>query len=130
MFRTLLSGKIHRAKVTGADLDYVGSITIDCMLMKAAGIVAHERVQVVDLNNGARLETYVMPGEPDSGTIQLNGAAAHLVDIGDRLIIMSYAQVDDEESGDWEPTVVLVDEENRVVEIRNGVKQKVLAGGC
>lgn len=130
MYRTMLGGKIHRATVTGADLDYVGSITIDRDLLEAAGIVAHERVQVVDLNNGARLETYVIAGESGSGTIQLNGAAAHLVDIGDRLIIMSYVVLDSEEAEDWEPTVVLVDEDNKVVEIRNGVKQAVLAGGC
>jgi aspartate 1-decarboxylase len=130
MQRTLLNGKIHRAKVTAADLDYVGSITIDCRLMSAAGIVPHERVQVVNINNGKRLETYAMPGEKDSGTIQLNGAAAHHVDIGDKVIIMSYAIVDDAEAVDWEPTVVLVDESNAVVEIRNGAKQAVLEGGC
>ncbi len=130
MQRVLLNGKIHRAKVTGADLNYVGSITIDCRLMEAAGIVDHERVQVVNINNGIRLETYVMPGARDGGTIQLNGAAAHHCDIGDHIIIMSYASVDDEEARGWEPTVVLVDEDNRVIEIRNGERKSVLEGGC
>ncbi len=130
MYRTFLNGKIHRARVTGADLDYVGSITIDSELMKVAGILPHERVQVVDINNGVRLETYAMPGVPCSGTIQLNGAAAHLVSIGDRLIIMSYIHLEESEARDWEPTVVLVDDENMVAEIRNGEQRAVLAGGC
>ena len=130
MYRTLLNGKIHRARVTGADVNYVGSITIDCRLMDAAGILPHERVQVVDIDNGARLETYAMPGEPGSGTIQLNGAAAHLVDVGDRIIIMSYVQLEEAEARTWEPTVVLVDEDNRMVEIRRGAREALLAGGC
>lgn len=121
MFRTMLSGKIHRATVTGADVHYVGSITIDASLMEAAGIVAHERVQVVDVDNGARLETYVIPAIAGSGTIQLNGAAAHLVDVGDKVIIMSYVQLDDAEVPCWKPRVVLVDEDNRIQEIRRGV---------
>ena len=113
MQRTLLGSKIHRATVTAADRDYVGSITIDRDLMTAAGLLEHERVQVVDVDNGARLETYVIAGEAGSGTIQLNGAAALLVDVGDLVIIMSYVQLDETEARDWRPTVVLVDEANR-----------------
>jgi len=119
--RTLLGGKIHRATVTGADLNYVGSITIDRALIDAAGILPHERVQVVDIDNGARLETYVIPDEPGSGTIQLNGAAAHLVHEGDKIIIMSYVQLGDAEARVWKPRVVLVDEGNHIVEVRWGV---------
>ncbi len=118
MIRTMLNGKIHRATVTGADLDYVGSITVDSQLLEAANILPYERVQVVDLNNGNRLETYTIPGEPGSGIIQLNGAAAHLVRIGDLVIIMAYVQVEDPVPRDWRPRVVLVDHQNRIAEIR------------
>jgi aspartate 1-decarboxylase len=117
MLRTLVHAKIHRATVTGADLNYVGSITIDEDLLEAAGIWPFERVQVVDVNNGNRLETYAIVGERGSGTIQLNGAAAHLVSVGDLVIIMAYAQVDARPE-EWEPTVVFVDEENAIVEVR------------
>jgi len=130
MNRTMLYGKIHRATVTAADVSYIGSISIDSALMKAAGILPYERAQVVDVDNGARLETYVIEAEPCSGTIQLNGAAAHLVSVGDRVIIMTYVQVDDSVARTWEPTVVLVDERNRAVEIRNGIRQDVLSGDC
>jgi aspartate 1-decarboxylase len=130
MYRTLLSAKIHRARVTGADVAYVGSITIDTALMKVAGILPYERVQVVDVDNGARLETYVLPGQADSGTIQLNGAAARLVHIGDRVIIMSYAQLDDQEARGWEPTVVLVDDQNRAVEVRRGLGEAAGVDDC
>lgn len=111
----MLGGKIHRATVTAADLHYIGSITIDEALLEAAGILPFERVQVVDVNNGARLETYTIAGERGGGTIQLNGAAAHLVNVGDLVIIMSYVQV--ENPRDWNPTVVLVDERNHITEV-------------
>ena len=114
MLRTVLNGKIHRATVTGADLDYIGSITIDETLLEAADMLPFERVQVVDVTNGARLETYIIAGERDSGVIQLNGAAAHLVHVGDLVIIMSYAQVEDAEAREWKPKVVLVDAHNAV----------------
>ena len=122
MVRTMLSGKIHRAYVTGADVHYVGSITIDVRLMEAAGILPHERVQVVDVATGARLETYAIPGEAGSGAIQLNGAAARLVAVGDCVIIMAYAQMEDAEARTWLPNVVFVDERNRIVEIGRGVE--------
>ncbi len=117
MIRTLVHAKIHRATVTGADLNYVGSITIDEDLLDAAGIWPFERVQVVDVNNGARLETYAIVGERGSGTIQLNGAAAHLVNVGDLVIIMAYAQVDAKPE-EWEPTVVFVNEQNAITEVK------------
>lgn len=123
MFRTLVHGKIHRATVTNADLHYIGSITIDPILMEAANMVPFERVQVVDLNNGNRLETYTIAGERGSGTIQLNGAAAHLVSIGDLVIIMAYMQVPEPTPADWSPRVVLVDEKNRITEVL-GLSQK------
>ncbi len=117
MLRTLVHAKIHRATVTGADLNYVGSITIDEDLLDAAGIWPFERVQVVDVNNGNRLETYAIVGERGSGTIQLNGAAAHLVAVGDLVIVMAYAQVDAQPE-EWEPTVVFVDAQNAITEVR------------
>ncbi len=122
MLRTMLNGKIHRAYVTAADVHYVGSVTIDARLLEAAGILPHERVQVVDVSNGARLETYAIPGEAGSGTVQLNGAAARLVSVGDCVIIMSYAQMEDEEARAWLPNVVFVDEDNQIVEIGRGVE--------
>ncbi len=122
MRRTLLNGKIHRATVTGADLDYVGSITLDPELMRLADILDHEKVQVVDVTNGARLETYAIPGDPGSGTVQLNGAAAALVDPGDLVIIMSYVELDDAEARDWRPKAVFVDEANRPIRVEGGVR--------
>ncbi len=107
--KTMVSGKIHRARVTAADLHYVGSITIDEDLLDAAGIDAYERVQVVDIDNGARLETYTIPGARGSGEIQLNGAAARLVQPGDLVIVMAYVQVSVPVPADWHPKVVLVD---------------------
>ncbi len=114
----MLNGKIHRATVTGADLHYVGSITVDRQLLEAADILTYERVQVVDVTNGARLETYAIPGESGSGIIQMNGAAAHLVNVGDIVIIMSYVQAQDPVSPDWKPRIVLVDGQNRIAETR------------
>jgi aspartate 1-decarboxylase len=115
MRRTLLNAKIHRATVTQADLHYVGSLTIDADLMKAADIVEGEQVHIVDITNGARLETYAITGEPGSGVIGVNGAAAHLVHPGDLVIIMTYAQLEPAELTTHEPTVVHVDEANRQV---------------
>lgn len=112
---TMLKGKIHRAKVTQAELNYVGSVTIDMDLLDAAGILEYEKVQVVDINNGNRLETYTIAGERGSGVICLNGAAAKLVDIGDRVIIMAYAQMDREEAESFKPRVVFVNKENKIV---------------
>ena len=114
MFRTMLGGKIHRATVTEADLNYVGSITIDQDLLDAAGICVTEKVQIVNNNNGARLETYTIPGERGSGVICLNGAAARLVQKGDIVIIMSYVLMSNEEAKNHEPKVVLVNEQNKI----------------
>jgi aspartate 1-decarboxylase len=114
MLLTLCKSKIHRAVVTEADLDYVGSITLDADLMDAAGIVAHERVQVLNLGTGARLETYVIVGKRGSGTVCLNGPAAHRFSPGDIAIVVAYAQMTPEEAVGWQPTVVFVDGENRV----------------
>ncbi len=117
MRRTLMKSKIHRARVTGADLHYVGSITIDPDLMTAADLLPNEKVQVVDIDNGARLETYVIPGVPGSGDMCLNGAAARLVQPGDLVIVVSYAEFEDAEARAFEPTVVLVDRDNRITEL-------------
>ncbi len=106
----MLKSKIHRATVTGADVDYVGSISLDPRVMKLADILVHEQVQVVGVDNGARLETYAIPGEP--GEVTMNGAAAHLVGVGDRIIILTYADVDDGELDGWQPAVVHVDGAN------------------
>jgi aspartate 1-decarboxylase len=110
----MMKSKIHRATVTGADLNYMGSITIDAGLMKAANILPNEKVQVVNNNNGARLETYVIPGPAGSGAICLNGAAARLVQPGDTVIIISYVLVEEEKAALYKPRVVFVDEKNRV----------------
>jgi aspartate 1-decarboxylase len=113
----MMKSKIHRATVTDADLHYVGSITVDRDLMDAADLLEFEQVAVVDVDNGARLETYVIEGERGSGTICLNGAAAHLVHPGDRVILISYAEVDDTELAEgWQPTVVHVDTANRQID--------------
>ena len=112
----MLKGKIHRATVVQAELDYVGSITVDEDLMDAAGIREYEQVQIVDVNNGQRFETYVISGERGSGMICLNGAAARCVSVGDKVILMAYAQLTPEEvSNGYAPQVVFVDEENKIV---------------
>ena len=111
---TLLKGKIHRATVVQAELDYVGSITIDEALMDAAGIIEYEQVQIVDVNNGSRFTTYVIAGERGSGLICLNGAAARQVSVGDKVIIMCYAQMTPEEAASHAPKVVFVDDDNRI----------------
>lgn len=118
MLLNMLKGKIHCATVTQANLKYMGSITIDKALMDAAGILENERVQVVNNNNGARLETYVIPGEANSGVICLNGSAARCVQPDDIVIIMAYALMDEDEAKQNVPKVVMVDEKNRIKEIR------------
>jgi aspartate 1-decarboxylase len=115
-----MKSKLHRATVTMADLDYVGSITIDRDLMDAADLLPHERVQVLDVTNGARLETYVIEGERGSGDIGINGAAAHLVHPGDIVLIVSFAEFEDAEARTWEPTVVLLDADNRIERVLTG----------
>ena len=127
MLLTMLKGKIHRAVVTQAELDYVGSITIDEQLMEAAGIQEYERVQVVDVNNGQRLETYAIAGERNSGVVCLNGAAARLVQPGDMIIIMAYALMQPEEVRAFRPKVVFVDSLNRVVRVADYEKHGSLA---
>ena len=117
MVLNMLKGKIHRATVTQAEVDYIGSITIDQDLMEAAGILEYEKVQVADVERGTRLETYVISGEPGSGVICLNGAAAHLVTPGDKVIIMCYAQMTPEEAHESKPRVVFVDEDNKIARL-------------
>jgi len=117
MFRTMLGGKIHRATVTEADLNYVGSITIDQDLLDAAGILVNEKVAIVNNNNGERFETYTIPGERGSGVVCLNGAAARLVQKGDIVIIMSYVMLSEPEIAAHEPKVVLVDENNKIRDV-------------
>jgi aspartate 1-decarboxylase len=116
-YRTLLQAKIHRAVVTSADLDYEGSLKVDTDLLDAAGMREFELVQVADVENGARLETYLIAGPPGSGVVQPNGAAAQLIHPGDHVIIMAFAQVEVPLPEKWTPTIVLVDEKNRVREI-------------
>lgn len=115
----MLKCKIHRAVITEANLNYVGSITIDRELMDSAGLLEYEKVQVVDIDNGNRLETYVIAGERNSGCICLNGAAARYVHTGDKVIIMAYCQVTPQEAADLRPTVVFVNEDNSIKEITN-----------
>ena len=121
MYRTMFKSKIHRATVTQADLNYVGSITIDPDLMDAADLLPGEQVAVVDVTNGARMETYVIEGERGSGVIGINGAAAHLVHTGDLVIIISYASMPDADAKAYLPTVVFVDEGNRIAHIGNDI---------
>lgn len=122
----LLKGKIHRATVVQAELDYVGSITVDSDLLEASGILEYEKVQIVDVNNGSRFETYTIAGQPGSGMICLNGAAARCVSTGDKIIIMSYASLTPEEAAAHKPKVVFVDDENRPVRITNYEKHGLL----
>ena len=121
----MLKSKIHRATVVQAELDYVGSITVDADLLEAAGIYEYEKVQVVDVNNGNRLETYTIAGERGSGMICLNGAAARCVSVGDKVIIMSYAAMTAEEAKEFSPKVVFVNDDNKVDKITNYVKHGV-----
>ena len=124
---TMLKGKIHRATVVQAELDYVGSITVDEDLMEAAGILEYEQVQIVDVNNGSRFETYVISGERGSGMICLNGAAARQVSVGDKVIIMCYAQMTPEEAKENAPKVVFVDEDNKIARITRYEKHGLLS---
>ena len=121
MHRTMLKSKIHRATVTGSDLHYVGSITIDPDLLEAADILEHEQVHVVDVDNGARFETYTIAGERGSVEIKVNGAAARLVHRGDTIIVISYAQYDRVEMEHYEPVVVHVDCDNRIIHVDSEV---------
>jgi aspartate 1-decarboxylase len=119
----MLKSKIHRATVTGSDLNYVGSITVDADLLEAADVLEHEKVHVLDIDNGARFETYTIAGERGSGEICINGAAARLVHTGDRVIVVSYADYDREELDSYEPVVVHVDERNRIVTVDDAVAE-------
>jgi aspartate 1-decarboxylase len=122
MQRVMLKSKIHRATVTGSDLHYIGSITIDADLLEAADMLEHEQVQVLDIDNGARFETYTIAGERGSGTMQLNGAAARLVHQGDTIIVISYASYDEAELEHYEPRVVHVEAQtNRIITIDDEV---------
>jgi aspartate 1-decarboxylase len=121
----MLKSKIHRATVTEADLHYVGSVAIDRDLMDAADLLEGEKVAIADITNGARLETYVISAPRGSGTITINGAAAHLVHAGDLVIIMNYAAMDDAEAKRWKPIVVHVDEKNRVISLGNDPSEPV-----
>lgn len=115
----MLKAKIHRATVTQAELDYVGSITVDMDLLEQAGILEYEKVQIVDVNNGSRFETYTIAGERGSGVMCLNGAAARMVQTGDKIILMAYAQVTPEKASELRPTVLFVDEKNKVTKVTN-----------
>jgi aspartate 1-decarboxylase len=125
MFRTMMKSKIHRATVTQADLDYVGSITLDAALMDAADLLEGEQVAIVDVTNGARIETYAIPGERGSGVVGINGAAAHLVHPGDLVIIISYALLSDSEARSLQPRIVHVDEKNRIAKLGNDPAEPV-----
>ncbi|MGA4922156.1 aspartate 1-decarboxylase [Bacillus subtilis] len=114
MYRTMMSGKLHRATVTEANLNYVGSITIDEDLIDAVGMLPNEKVQIVNNNNGARLETYIIPGKRGSGVICLNGAAARLVQEGDKVIIISYKMMSDQEAASYEPKVAVLNDQNKI----------------
>lgn len=128
MTLTMLKSKIHRATVTEANLDYVGSITIDEELLEKSGILEYEKVSVVDITNGARLETYTIAGERASGIICLNGAAAKLINKGDTVIIMAYADMTPDEAKECKPTVVFVDSDNKIKSVKNYEKHGLLEG--
>ncbi|WP_455661383.1 aspartate 1-decarboxylase [Pradoshia sp.] len=117
MYRTMMKGKLHRATVTEANLNYVGSITIDEELLEAVDMLPNEKVQIVNNNNGARLETYIIPGKRGSGVICLNGAAARLVQEGDKVIIISYGLVPEEKARDHQPRVAVLDENNTITQM-------------
>ncbi|WP_248124849.1 aspartate 1-decarboxylase [Micrococcus lacusdianchii] len=128
MLRTMFHAKIHRATVTQADLHYVGSVTVDQDLLDAAGILPGELVSIVDVTNGARLETYTIAGERGSGVLGINGAAARLIQPGDTVILIAYAQMDDAEARAFQPTVVHVDGRNRIVELGSDPAEGLLDG--
>ena len=123
MNRTMLKSKIHRARITGSDLNYVGSITIDADLLDAADILEHEQVHVVDVDNGARFETYTIAGARGSGEIKVNGAAARLVHSGDTIIVISYGSYDTRDLETYEPKVVHVNAENQIVTVDDAVSE-------
>ena len=123
MNRTMLKSKIHRCRITGSDLNYVGSITVDADLLDAADIREHEQVHVVDVDNGARFETYTIAGERGAGEIKVNGAAARLVHSGDTVIVISYAAYDERELATYEPKVVHVNAENSIVTVDDAVAE-------
>jgi aspartate 1-decarboxylase len=122
MMRIMLKSKIHRARVTEANIDYEGSISIDKRLMEAADILPYEQVQVLDINNGARFETYAIEAEAGSGEIGIQGAAARLVTVGDTVIILTYCQVEEEEARNFAPKMVYVDEKNAITEIKSAAR--------
>ncbi len=128
MLRQFLLGKIHRATVTRADLDYVGSITIDPLLIEASGFMENEKIDIYDVTNGARLSTYVIPGVPGSGEIGINGAAAHLVQAGDLVILAAYGWMTEEEAAARRPRVVFVDGHNRILETADQERTPAPAG--
>lgn len=128
MLRTMFHGKIHRATVTEADLHYVGSVTVDQELLDAASILPGELVSIVDITNGARLETYTIAGERNSGVIGINGAAAHLINPGDLVILIAYAQMDDVEAARYEPKVVHVDSQNRIISLGHDPAEAITEG--
>jgi aspartate 1-decarboxylase len=121
----MLKSKVHRATVTGSDLNYVGSITMDPELLEAADIREHEQVHVLDIDNGARFETYTIAGRPGTGEITINGAAARLVHTGDKVIVVSYAEYDEAELDSYEPRVVHVDADNRIVRVDDLVEELI-----
>ena len=123
MNRTMLKSKIHRCRITGSDLNYVGSITIDADLLDAADILEHEQVHVVDVDNGARFETYTIAGARGSGEVKVNGAAARLVHTGDTIIVISYASYDADDLEHYEPKVVHVNADNRIVTVDDAVAE-------
>jgi aspartate 1-decarboxylase len=123
MRRTMLKSKVHRATVTGSDLNYVGSITLDADLLDAADILEHELVHVLDIDNGNRFETYTIAGARGTGELKINGAAARLVHEGDKVIVVSYAEYDEAELKSYEPKVVHVDAENRIVTVDDAVAE-------
>ena len=120
MILTLCKSKIHRARVTEAELYYEGSLTVDTDLLNASGILSYEKVQVVNVNNGERFETYIIPGQAGSGVICLNGPAARLGSVGDEIIVIAYAEFDEAEAKKYEPTVVLVDQKNKIKQVLKG----------
>ncbi|MDX8361846.1 MULTISPECIES: aspartate 1-decarboxylase [Bacillaceae] len=117
MYRTMMNAKIHRARVTEANLNYVGSITIDQDILDAVGMIANEKVQIVNNNNGARIETYIIPGERGSGVICLNGAAARLVQQDDIVIIISYKLISEADLSEHQPKIAIMDENNQITEL-------------
>ena len=123
MNRTMLKSKIHRCRITGSDLNYVGSITVDADLLEAADIREHEQVHVVDVDNGARFETYTIAGQRGSGEVKVNGAAARLVHTGDTVIVVSYASYDERELETYEPKVVHVNADNEIVTVDDAVAE-------